>query len=137
MNIAMQRNIGAYLLAGNGVIAAAQVDGTVNGAAIARDGALSLCLPIMLGAATGAPTSFTVIPKLQDSADGATGWADYGSAGAALIADDEVSQLNIDLSGAKAYVRVVYTVLFVGGTSPAIDVAGVPVLGGHAEYPVS
>ncbi len=88
------------------------------------------------GAASGSPTAQTVATKLQDSADGSTGWADVsGAAATDLTADDTEDEVDIDLSGAKRYVRVVATISFTGGTTPSIPVAATLVLAGKDELP--
>jgi len=86
-----------------------------------------------VGAVAGAPSSYSVIYKLQDSADGSTGWADYGSANATLIADDTDAEGDFNLSSAKRYIRVVETSAFVAGTTPKVEGAAVVVLGGATE----
>lgn len=109
--------------------------GTRNGSAIDRavaNGALynSCVVAGRAGAASGTPTSFTVIYKLQDSADGSTGWADYGSANATITADNGDAEGDFNLSSAKRYIRVVETVAFVDGTTPKVECAAVVVLAG-------
>jgi hypothetical protein len=80
--------------------------------------------------------SQTVATKLQDSADGSTGWADVSAAAATdLTADDTEDEVDIDLSGAKRYVRAVTTVSFTAGTTPSIPVAATLVLAGKDELP--
>jgi hypothetical protein len=54
---------------------------------------------------------------------------------AALTANNTEAEVNVDLSGLKRYVRVVTTVTFTAGTSPAIPVAAAVVLGGAESLP--
>lgn len=130
------RDIGAGIKVVRGIAPADASAGTINGAAIDREGYLSAVLHHTCGAASGSPSAQTVDSKIQDSADGSTGWADYtGGAAAQLTADDAEAEVDIDLSGAKRYIRVVNVVGFTGGTSPAVEVAATVVLGGADVTP--
>lgn len=130
-------NIGAYVKAVRGISPQDSAAATINGASIDRLGFDSCVLHHTCGAASGTPTSFTAASKLQDSDDGSTGWADLtGAAATTLAADDTEAQKDIDLTGAKRYIRVVETVAFVGGTSPKVEVAATVVLGGAVTKPV-
>jgi hypothetical protein len=53
-----------------------------------------------------------------------------------LSADNTEAQVNVDLSGAKRFIRSVVIVAFVGGTSPATPVAAEIVLGPAMEMPI-
>lgn len=111
---------------------------TINGSAVDRQDFLSCVLAARAGAATGTPTSFTFNAKLQDSADGSTGWADItGGAVAAISADNGEKHVNVNLSSAKRYLRVVSVIAFTGGTSPALPVQTDVVLGGAQITPTS
>lgn len=115
--------------------------GTRNSAAIDRAVAngklyLSCVVSGRSGAAAGTPTSYSVIYKLQDSADGSSGWADYGSANATLTADNTDGEGDFNLSSAKRYIRVVETTAFVDGTTPKVEGAAVVVLGASTENEV-
>ena len=72
--------IGELIALDVGIFPSPQVASTVNGPAIPRPGAFVILA--VTGAVTGAPSSFTVSMKVQDSDDGTTGWADL--AGGAL-----------------------------------------------------
>lgn len=111
---------------------------TVNGAAIDRQGFLSGVLHHACGAAAGTPTGQTVDSKLQDSADGSTDWQDLSPAIAAtqLVADDTDAEVDVDLSGARQFIRVVTAVVLTAGTTPTIPVAATVTLGGADETPV-
>lgn len=135
--IAVQRNIGAYVKAAKGINPAASAAATTNGAAIDRRGLLSCVLHAACGAAAGSPTAQTVDAKLQDSADGSTGWADIaGAAVTQLTSNNTETQKDVNLSAAKRFVRVAVVVGFTGGTSPTIPVAATVLLGGADEVPV-
>lgn len=116
--------------------------GASNGDAIDRSGMDSCKLVCSAGAATGSPSAQTVDCKVQDSADGSTGWADYanppGTTTAAttqLTADDTAAEANVNLRSAKQFIRTVTTVGFTGGTTPAIVVAPSVILGGASVEP--
>jgi hypothetical protein len=140
---AFSRNIGSLLRIVKGINPANAGAGTTNGAAIDRAGvggknfSLSCVLKGSCGAASGAPSAQSLNQKLQDSGDGSTGWADIsGAALPALVADNTEGQVDVDLSGAKRFIRVVSVVAFTGGTAPAIPVAAEVILGPPMEMPV-
>ena len=75
-------------------------------------------------------TNPTIDVKIQDSADGTTGWADFTpveiyangdttvtTAKFAQVTTDGISKMDVDLSAAKRYIRFVKTV---GGSNPQI-----------------
>lgn len=94
------------------------------------------------GAIAGSPSAQTVDAKIQDSPDGSTGWADYKPDGvttaaiAQLTAANAVGEVDVDLSGAKRYIRVVETVAFTAGTSPTIGADSTVILAGADRTPV-
>jgi hypothetical protein len=143
MGPALARNIGSILKVVKGINPGNFVAGTTNGAAIDRAGAggknlhLSCVLKGACGAASGGPSAQSVNQKLQDSADGSTGWVDIaGAAIAALVADNTEAQVDVDLSGAKRFIRVVSVVAFTGGTAPAIPASAEIVLAPPMEMPI-
>lgn len=136
MSIPTRKDIGAYVKAQAGINPQDSAAATINGAAIDRQDFDSCVLHAAAGAATGTPTAQTVDAKLQDSADGSTGWADIaGAAITQITADNGEAEKDVVLSGAKRYIRAVITVGFTGGTSPKIPVAASVVLGGGRELP--
>lgn len=148
MNLAGQLSAGhAYKLV-IGTVPALSAAGTRNGSAIDRatPGGVrygSLTLHTMTGAIAGAPSAQTVDAKLQHSVDGSTNWADYVPPGAStaaaitqLTAASASGEVDVNLEGARRYVRVVETVAFTAGTSPTIGVASSVVLAGADRTPV-
>ena len=114
--------------------------GTINGAAIDRyafSDPQSAVIHHMAGAVSGAPTAVSIATVLQDSPDGASGWANVASvpAPAALTAANTEANVGVDLSGARRYLRLVTTVGFTGGTSPAAVLAADVIMGGVQEMP--
>ena len=132
--------IGSYILVKAGTVPAAQAAATRDGTAIDRLGYSSCVLFAQSGAVSGAPSTQTMDAKLQDSEDGSTGWADYtpptGTAAVTQItAASSVSEKDVDLAGAKRYIRVRETVAFTAGTSPTLGAATQVVLGGAVVKP--
>lgn len=127
-------NIGAYIQLLFCIIAQSASAGAINGPSIDRTGFFSCVLHGVAGAATGSPSAQSVIYKLQHSDDEST-WEDFGDAADALTADNGQVELDVDLSGAKRYVRCVATVALTGGSSPTLPVAGTLALGGADRLP--
>lgn len=134
-------NIGSQLHPATGLAALTNSAGTRNGSAVDRlqggSMANSLVLLCNVGATTGSPSAQTYDCKLQDSADGSTGWNDI--AGAAITqktsATAALSHVDVNLAGAKRYLRVVEVVAFTGGSQPATPAGVVLVLGGFDRIP--
>jgi len=83
--------------------------------------------------ATGTPDSYTVTCKLQESADGSTGWADINGQSTLVLNGDKQQGFVRAANRSQRYVRCVATPAFVAGTSPAVDV-GANVLGSKRSY---
>jgi hypothetical protein len=143
-------NIGAYIKPVAGTPPAAASAATRTSSAINRlvtgSGMYQSCvLTTDTGVTSGSPTSFTVNAKIQHSADGSTGWADYtppGGAAAdaaitAITAASTQEKKSIDLSGAYQYVRISETVAFVGGTAPTVGACSKLILGGAPALPAA
>ena len=121
---------------------AASSAGAVNGTGIDRLGANFAILEAVTGAATGTPSTQTLDVKLQHSDAVGSGFVDFAPGGVALAgAVAQITAINarkrkqIDLRGAKRYIRVVSTVAFTGGTTPTLaNYAGVQ-LGGFDILP--
>lgn len=111
----------------------AAVAGAVNGAAVDSLGYGNLMAVVEVGATTGTPGSFSVAAKVQESADGSTGWTDItGAAITSITAADKSAQIGVyDISGKTRlrYYRVVVTPAFVGGTTPAVGISAHLMLG--------
>lgn len=128
MNPSTQHNIGAFVAVATSVAPQA-ASGNVNGGGIdrfAHNLALSCVLHNVLGATSGAPSSFTSQAKLQHSPDDST-WTDYDPPGSATVAETVAltaasteNSVAIDLSSANRYVRAVALNTFTGGTSPTV-----------------
>jgi len=126
---------GAHVKVVKGIAPQAAAAGTVNGVTIDRLGFESCVVHVSTGAVSGEPTAQTVDVKLQDSADGTT-WADLpGAVVSQITAGDAEAEADIDLRGARRYIRAVATVAFTGGTTPNIQLAATVVLGGARERP--
>lgn len=97
-------------------------------------------LIVVTGAATGGPTAIAVNARLQHSDEMAEGFADFVVRGVEIRtpnvdAVNSGAHKNVDLTGAKRYVRVVVDVDLTGGTSPTIEAAALLVIGGEVDLP--
>lgn len=103
-----------------------------NGSAVDRRSYLS-AIGVLAWATSGGVTAGTVTAKFQDSTDGSTGWADFGSTVTVNIPAGPnasgVSEVPVDLSGAKAFVRMVVDADPTGGTPASIVSASVLLCG--------
>ena len=135
-------DIGSTLQIEQGTPPLADTGSTVNGASIDRQEFQSCVLGLSTGAATGTPTTQLADAKLQDSADGTTGWADFTDANgngavAQVAADDGDAYESVNLITAKRFIRVTRVVAFTGGTSPDWPVATPVVMGGALNTPTT
>lgn len=109
-----------------GTVPAASAAGAVNGTGVDRRGFNFAILEAQTGAVTGSPTAQTLDAKIQHSDAVAGTYSDFdpGVAGSGAVA--QITAVNsrkrkqIDLRGAKAFVRVVTTVGFTAGTAPTL-----------------
>ncbi len=147
LNFALSKKLGSLIRGTKGNPPASVAAGTRNGAAIDRSPAggvhfAGLALYAAAGVLTGAPTAMTMDAKVQDSADGSTGWADYKPDGVTVAAIPQITaanaeaEIDVDLSGAKRYVRIVETVGFTAGTSPLLGAQETVILYGADRTPV-
>jgi hypothetical protein len=138
-NTAYQKNIGAYIATVTSVRPQSASAGVINGVSIDRGlHSMALCcvLHVAVGALTGAPTTTSVIGKIQDSADN-TNFSDYlpdganvAAAPAVIAANGEVS-LSVDLTLARRFIRAVATTAFTGGASPSVIAVADVILSGE------
>lgn len=129
-------SIGSFLKPAVGTVPAAVAAGTRNGSAIDRSGFSSCVLVAQTGAVAGSPSAQSLDAKLQESADGATGWTDIaGAAITAVTAASSSGKVNVSLANVKQYIRVVETAAFTGGTTPAMGAASTVILGGADRLP--
>ncbi len=93
---------------------------TVTGAAVDLNGYIG-GLEIYQSVGTVSGTSPTLDGKIQDSADGSTGWADIsGETWTQVTASDANQAITISADSAKRYIRYVGTI---AGTTPSFDLA--------------
>lgn len=104
---------------------------TLNGTALDVEKYEGVGKAVLHSAAASAGTTPTLNAKLQDSADGSTGWADIPGATFAQVTDAAAALegIHVDLSAAKKYIRVVGTI---AGASAAFTY-GVTLLA-HPKY---
>lgn len=148
MNIAEARNIGAYIksvLAFNhdAIIAGAGDDGVLqNGRAVNRLNYLSCVLTVVVSAVLASSETVSITAQLQDSADGSTGWANYGDplAITEVAADgaDENGEVELDvnLSGAKQYIRANITITMSAGATDTSETMAMFTFAGEHERPI-
>ncbi len=138
------RDIGSALTTRVGTVPFADTGTVVNGTSVDRSAIntpLSCQLVGAAGAATGSPSAQTADFKIQDSADDST-FADFsdkdGAAALTQLAADNASAVrNVDLSGARQFIRVVSTVVLTGGASPTWPVASFMEFGGGSVVPTA
>ncbi len=96
-----------------------------NGASVDRQGFFS-ALVVLAWSTSGGVTGGGITVKLQDSADGSTGWLDFGAVASVTIPAGPnasgVLEVSRNLDGAKRYIRAVVDSDPTGG-SPASIVA--------------
>lgn len=125
----------------------AQVAGVVNGTGFDVkkdvDGPFeSLVVCVALGVATGTPTQESLVLKMQDSSDNSA-FADYKDESGAVVQtvvglasaipgtnDNGKIQMPVRSRNSRQYMRVVYTLGFTGGTSPAQDILATVIAAG-------
>ena len=121
---------GVHVLLTRGINPTNATATTVNGPAIDRQGFMTAVLLAACGAPSGAPSSFTVATKVQDSGDGITDWVDVaGATVTTFTMNNTEGTKDLDLKGMRRYLRVVQTVAFVAGTTPAIPISAAVLLG--------
>jgi hypothetical protein len=94
---------------------------------------------VAAGAAVGGPATIAIDAKLQESADGSTGWTDCatgpGNSNPAVAITQITAAstrrfLRIDKSPYKRFLRLAFTVAFTGGASPKLGLQASAALGG-------
>ncbi|MDP2275293.1 MAG: hypothetical protein Q8K32_31395 [Archangium sp.] len=138
--------IGPEIASKVGLEPAARVAGAVNGTGFDRRGFNSLALIGVTGAVSGAPSTQAVDFKLQHSDTLGGTYADFvpsipqpGATGALaqITAVSAVKKRSVDIKTAKAFMRVVGTTAFTGGTAPTLLSSAVVVLGGADVLPIA
>ena len=128
-------NVGAFLSPRVGFVPQSSPATTVTGASIDRQGFLSAVLVAATGADVGANTVRSLAVRLQDSADGTTGWADVpGAVVPAITVVNTQAELDVNLVGVARFVRTLGVVTFTGGTG--LLVGATVMLGGSDRRPV-
>lgn len=119
--------IGAFVDLKAGVVPAARSAGSVNGTGFDRTNYQSCVLGVQTGAVTGAPDAQSATAKIQHSSDDGSSdaYADYTmpngvAASLAVTGASSIGELDVDLAGAKKYIRVVLTTAFTAGTAPTL-----------------
>ena len=152
MNIAGQRDIGAFIEGVNALLANVVTAGT-GADGLEQDGyfndrsrRLSGVLVIAYTAVLAQDATLSLAANLQDASDSAgTGAADYGDALAnAVVATGDTGgsteigtvEIDVDLSGADAFVRGQVTPTLSAVATDTVALSAVLVLSGGDEYPI-
>lgn len=101
------------------MVAPGRITATANGAAVnVRDYVGKGKLTLATGAGGG--TTPTYDAKVQESADGSTGWTDVSGAAFTQVtgAADATESIGLDFNAMKAFLRIVETIT---GTNPTFD----------------
>jgi hypothetical protein len=143
--VARQRNIGAFIIPVTSVDVQSSGAATINGSAIqlaAHGYPQSAVVHQRVGALSGTPSTTSVVTKVQTSADGSTNWTDYTDPDTGVVAATPAvtaatlgSRINVDLSNALEWIRLVTTIAFTGGSSPAALVYASAIFGGEPNNP--
>lgn len=110
------------LLDTNGVLTLAALFPTAARTATANGTALDVramkgIASIVLDSAAGTGTSPTMTVKIQDSADGSSGWADIsGATFTQVTTTASLQKIGVDVDACAGYIRAVATI---GGTTPS------------------
>jgi hypothetical protein len=149
MGVAGSKDVGAFIksvlgLAPVRVTAGGGADNVdQNGPAIDREGYLSCEFSLVAQGVLATLETAAVDARIQDSADGSTGWNNYGDPAPTLNLADGVNnergmtngKLNLD--GAKRFIRLVGKTNPSAGSTDTVDIAGVVTLGGPNELPAT
>lgn len=116
-------------------IAAPNSASPIEGTAHDRTDYSSLVACAYVGAATGAPSSFSIAFKLEHSDSPSANYTTLAGTERTLTAAG-LTEVDVNLRSAKRYVRAVATVTITGGSTPAVPIAVPLVMGGARELPV-
>lgn len=110
---------------------------SANGNAVDTTGFGSAALTISAGDIDTTSGDETYAFKVQESADGSTGWADISGATAAITADSTVALIRLEGLNTGDRQRYVRAVLTAAGTTPSIPCSAVFALGRAYKEPVN
>jgi hypothetical protein len=135
-------HIGAFLKLLAGLLPGRYAPGNITGPAINRRHFASCVLHVASGPANGgpAPTQIKLDAKIQHAAASAGPWVDFvPHMGAAAItritAANAEAHVDVNLLGAKEWIRVVAPLAFDDGTTPTLDVSATVCLGASEKVP--
>lgn len=143
----LMKNHGALSWADKGIVPQSLsgttevLSGAIDRMTADEQGFLSCKIIGTVGAATGSPSSFSVVYKVTHCATSGGTYADYtdpstnAAASVTISTASSLSQLNVDLSQANRYVKLSATPAFSGGSSPTIPFSGQVSFGGAHKAP--
>lgn len=132
----VEQNIGAYISTQIGTPpatwdAAAQILGT----AYDRTAYQSATIHFQVAAFVTTPTSYLATPVLQHSSSSTTSFTAFATASAGFTTGAVAADFNVNLLGAKQWIRLYVPTPTLSGTFQA-KVSGVVILGGATSTPV-
>lgn len=77
----------------------------------------------VIGVATGTPTSFTVVITIENSATVNGTYTTLATIPGTATVAGQTGSVQVKVNPLKPFIRATATIVFVGGTSPAINVA--------------
>lgn len=113
------------------------VAAVVTGVEIDRKGYDSVVITGLTGGASGSPTVQSCVFKVQSAATSGGSYSDVSGATVTVSADSSAGEINLDLRNVARYIKVVCTITFTGGSTPAIEVASSYSLGEAKEKPAT
>jgi hypothetical protein len=159
VNVAFQRDVGAYLKASNALNPAtftttnddAEQTGTnIDREAFSNHPALSCKVIIPYNASLAATETLTVVSNFQHSSASSAGWADFddkdGSTQNSVVTTTgttaattpaAVLTYDVDLSSAKRWVRIQITPTLSAASADTCGIAGTIVFGGENTLPAA
>jgi hypothetical protein len=129
MKLDLGNKLVTTLVAGQTVTA-----GTLNGTGVDRRGYEFGAMLLTTGFTMGSPTAMTVTCTVQDSADNST-FAAFGDYSVCITSTNVLKRINIDLNGARRYVRPTMVAVFDGGTAPSVYLRAITVLDAFRVLP--
>ena len=112
----------------------------INGITIDRLGCESGVFGVEVGDATGTPTRFGVTFRVQNKS-GSESWANvsgmsYTFSGETVASENAHHDIDVDFRTLGRYVRLVANPTFTAGSSPAVQIAAVCIIGQAAVTPI-
>jgi hypothetical protein len=108
--------------------------GTVTGTGVDRRGYEYGVMLYTTGFTTGTPTGLTVTCTVEDSSDN-TSFSTYGTYSVAITSTNVMKRINMDLNGAKRYIRPSMVAVMQAGSTPTVHVKAIAILDAFRVLP--